>query len=75
MFNNTNTKAIRSEAALELARYKMRKEISGGHKYPSLDEDDVNEIMLVAGLPFISANEMDVLEFTHDEDEEDNENE
>ena len=74
MHDNVDTQSIRYQSAIELARYKMKREIEKT-KYPSLSLEDVNEIMLVAGLPFISANEMDVLEFTHDEDEEDNENE
>ncbi len=69
MHDNTDTKAIKLEAAIELARYKMLKEIKRDNKYPTLTLNDVNEIMLVAGVPFVTENELDVVEINHEETE------
>ena len=49
----TNVKA----AALKLMRHKMLIEIGRGLSFPSLDLKDVNEILLVAGLPVIMPDE------------------
>ena len=40
-------------AALRVMRHKMLVQIGKGSGYPSLDLDDVNEILIVAGLPVI----------------------
>lgn len=52
-------------AALKLLRHKMLVEL-GKCKYPSLDVDDINEVLVVAGLPVIvpdeiKAKEVDVI--------------
>ena len=49
----TNVKA----AALKLMRHKMLVEMGRGLTFPSLDMKDVNEILLVAGLPVITPDE------------------
>lgn len=69
MHDNVDTKSIRYQSAIELARYKMKREIEKT-KYPSLSLEDVNEIMLVAGVPMISEDELEVVEFTHNEKED-----
>ena len=58
----TNVKA----AALKVMRHKMLVQIGRGSSYPSLDLEDVNEILIVAGLPVIvpaeiKAPEIDVI--------------
>lgn len=45
-------------AALRLARHKMLVRIAKGHTYPSLDIEDLNEILMVAGLPVIMPDEV-----------------
>lgn len=45
-------------AAIKLMRFKMLIEIGKGLSYPSLDIDDVNEILTVAGLPVIVPDEV-----------------
>ena len=50
----TNVRA----AALNLLRHKMLIQIAKGSHYPSVDVDDVNEIMVVAGLPVIVPEEV-----------------
>lgn len=64
----TNVKA----AALKLMRHKMLIEIGRGLSFPSLDLKDVNEILLVAGLPVImpdetKAPEVDVIKVDKEE--------
>lgn len=68
MHDNVDTQSIRYQSAIELARYKMKRELERT-KYPSLSLEDMNEIMLVAGVPIISEDELEVLEFTHNETE------
>ena len=48
----------RTQAALELARFKMKKQMAEGRK-PLLDNEDLNEILLVAGVPLLTPNELD----------------
>lgn len=45
-------------AALKLLRHKMLIEMGKGRTYPTLDVDDVNEILVVAGLPVIVPDEL-----------------
>ena len=47
----------RMKAALELARFKALLDIAKGYS-PSLDIDDINEILTVAGLPAIVPDEV-----------------
>lgn len=49
----------RTQAALELARFKMKKQMAEGRK-TLLDNEDLNEIFLVAGVPLLTPNELDV---------------
>ena len=49
-------------AALNLARHKMLVQIAKGHTYPSLDIDDLNEVLMVAGLPVIVPQEVNTPE-------------
>lgn len=49
-------------AALNCMRHKMLVQIGKGSAYPSLDLEDVNEILVVAGLPVIVPNEVNVPE-------------
>lgn len=48
----------RTQAALELARFKMKKQMTAGRS-PILDDEDLNEIFLVAGVPLLTPNELD----------------
>ena len=50
----TNVKA----AALKLMRHKMLIEVGKDRAFPSLDIDDVNEILVVAGFPVIVPDEV-----------------
>ena len=66
----TNIKA----AALKCMRHKMLVQIGKGSAYPSLDLEDVNEILVVAGLPVIvpaeaKAKEVDVIKVDKEEPE------
>lgn len=45
-------------AALKLLRHKMLVKIASGSKYPSLDMEDINESLIVAGLPVIVPEEV-----------------
>lgn len=69
-FSDTESKEFRASVALELLRYKMKQEVSENPKYPSLNLKDINECLVVAGVPFVTeANELDVVEITHEETE------
>lgn len=48
----------RAAIALELARFKMEMEVAAGHR-PLLDDSDINEIFVVAGLPLLGPGELD----------------
>ena len=48
----------RAAIALELARFKLEMEVAAGHK-PLLDDTDINEIFVVAGLPLLGPGELD----------------
>ena len=49
-------------AALKLMRYKMLIQIGENDKYPSLDINDVNEILTVANMPLIVPSEIETPE-------------
>lgn len=74
MYSNVDSAAIRNQAALELMRYKMLAQLAADKTYPSLDDNDVNEILIVAGMPVIIPDEVNVPELdiinTRKEDEE-----
>ena len=58
MYTATETKEMRAQIALELARYKVQKRVAEGFQ-PKLDDDDVNELFVVAGLPLLQPGELD----------------
>lgn len=58
MYNAQETKATRAEIALELARYKMEVRVARGHS-PYLDDEDLNEILITAGLPLLQPGELE----------------
>lgn len=62
MYSNVDSAAIRNQAALELMRHKMLIQLAEGKTYPSLNDDDVNEILIVAGMPVIVPDEVNVPE-------------
>lgn len=68
-FSDTESKEFRASVALELLRYKMKQEVGENPKYPSLNLKDINECLVVAGVPFVTENELDVVEITHEETE------
>lgn len=45
-------------AALKLLRHKMLVEMGKGRTFPSLEVEDVNEVLIVAGLPVITPDEL-----------------
>lgn len=49
-------------AALNLLRHKMLIEVGRGSTFPMLTLDDVNEVLIVAGLPVITPNEVNAPE-------------
>ena len=57
MYNAQETKATRAEIALELARYKMQVSVAQGYS-PTLGDNDLNEIFVVAGLPLLQPGEL-----------------
>lgn len=62
MYSNVDSAAIRNQAALELMRHKMLVEMASDKKYPSLNNNDINEILIVAGMPVIVPNEVNIPE-------------
>lgn len=52
MYNAEETKELRSTIALELARHKMQIRVAGGEA-PTLNDTDLNELFVVAGLPLL----------------------
>lgn len=62
MYSNVDSAAIRNQAALELMRHKMLVDMASDKKYPSLNNDDINEILIVAGMPVIVPNEVNIPE-------------
>ncbi len=63
-----------AHSGLKLMRYKILVEVTKGMKYPSLSLDDVNEILVVANLPVVIPDEINVPELdiikTEDKKEE-----
>ena len=49
-------------AALNLLRYKMLIEVGKGSPFPMITLDDINEVLIVAGLPVITPNEVNTPE-------------
>lgn len=47
-----------NRAALKLLRHKMLVEVGRGRSYPSLDVDDINEVLIVAGMPVVMPDEI-----------------
>lgn len=47
-----------NRAALKLLRHKMLTEVGKGRSYPALDVDDINEVLIVAGMPAIMPDEV-----------------
>lgn len=62
MHDNIDSIAIRNQAALELMRFKVLKEVAEGSRYPGLTIADVNEILTVAGMPVIIPEEVNAPE-------------
>lgn len=58
MSNVVDALAIRNQAALELMRYKMLMQLAEQRIYPQLTAYDVNEILIVAGMPVITPDEV-----------------
>lgn len=57
-YTPTETKELRSTIALELARFKMQIRVAGGEA-PILNDTDLNELFVVAGLPLLTPGELD----------------
>lgn len=58
MFTPEEQSSIRHRAALELARFKMQVQVAKGHA-PVLDDEDLNELFTVAGLPLLEPGELE----------------
>ena len=58
MYTPQETKELRSTIALELARFKMQMRVACGEA-PSLNDTDLNELFVVAGLPLLDPGELD----------------
>ena len=58
MYNAEETRATRAEIALELARFKMEVQVAKGRS-PYLDDEDLNEILITAGLPLLQPGELE----------------
>lgn len=58
MYNAQETKEMRCSIALELARFKMQVRVAEGN-VPKLNDGDLNEIFVVAGLPLLTKGELD----------------
>ena len=74
-YSNTDYKAIRDEAALDLLRHKALISVSQGYCARVLAIEDVNEILAVAGRPVIipdevNAHEVNVIKVDKEETEE-----
>ena len=59
MYNAQETKEMRSTIALELARHKIQVRMANGYRYPSLDNEDLNELFVVAGLPTLEVGDLE----------------
>lgn len=49
---------MRAQIALELARFKMEVQVAKGRS-PYLDDEDLNEILITAGLPLLQPGELE----------------
>ena len=58
MYSQTETKEMRSAIALELARHMMMVKVASG-RHPYLDDEELNELFVVAGLPLLEPGELD----------------
>lgn len=57
-YTPTETKELRCSIALELARFKMQVKVAQGYQ-PRLDDNDLNELFTVAGLPLLEPGELE----------------
>jgi len=57
-YTPTETKELRCSIALELARFKMQVRVAQGYQ-PRLDDNDLNELFTVAGLPLLEPGELE----------------
>ena len=51
MFDANDTQTIRAKAALDLLRLKAGRQMCQGKSTCALDENDIQEILFVAGIP------------------------
>lgn len=58
MYTPQETKEMRCSIALELARFKMQVRVAQGYQ-PRLDDNDLNELFTVAGLPLLEPGELE----------------
>lgn len=58
MYTPQETKEMRCSIALELARFKMQVRVAQGRQ-PRLDDEDINELFTVAGLPLLEPGELE----------------
>ena len=58
MYTPQETKEMRCSIALELARFKMQVKVAQGYQ-PRLDDNDLNELFVVAGLPLLEPGELE----------------
>lgn len=54
MYNDEDSKKIRQQAALDLMKFKAMRYMCEGKTTCTLDENDVNEILCVAGMGVIT---------------------
>lgn len=58
MFTPEEQSSIRHKAALELARHMMMVKVARGC-HPYLDDEELNELFVVAGLPLLEPGELE----------------
>ena len=58
MYTPQETKEMRSVIALELARHMMMVKVASG-RHPYLDDEELNELFVVAGLPLLEPGELE----------------
>lgn len=58
MYTPQETKEMRSTIALELARHMMMVKVASG-RHPYLDDEELNELFVVAGLPLLEPGELE----------------
>lgn len=61
MFDANDTQTIRAKAALDLLRLKAGRQMCEGKTTCTLDENDIQEILFVAGLPLEERKELEVI--------------